>query len=44
VGWDRQGKQVIFASHKLGNVDVCVATIPQAWQDAWEAQCSVEQR
>lgn len=32
VGWDRKGKQVIFASHKLGDANVCVATIPEAWQ------------
>lgn len=38
VGWDRRGQQVIFASHKLGNVDVCVATIPREWQDAWDKQ------
>ena len=38
MGWDRKGQQVIFASHMLGNVDVCVATIPQAWQDAWEKE------
>jgi hypothetical protein len=42
VGWDRRGDQVIFASHLLGNVDVCVATIPKAWQDEWEQPCSVE--
>ena len=41
VGWDRKGEQVIFASHKLGNVDVCVATIPQAWQETWQDQGSV---
>ena len=40
VGWDRKGEQVIFASHKFGNVDVCVATIPRAWQDAWQQQVS----
>jgi hypothetical protein len=33
VGWDRKGKRVVFSSHKLGNLDVCVATIPDAWQD-----------
>jgi hypothetical protein len=38
VGWDRRGEQVIFASHMLGNVDVCVATIPKEWQDAWDKQ------
>jgi hypothetical protein len=32
VGWDRKGKQVIFGSHKLGGVTVCVATVPEAWQ------------
>ncbi len=40
VGWDRRGEQVIFASHMLGNVDVCVATLPKAWQDEWESQVS----
>ena len=44
VGWDRKGEQVIFASHMLGNVDVCVVTIPKAWQDEWEAQCSTAAR
>ena len=34
VGWDRKGEQVIFTSHKLGNPNVCVATIPKAMQDA----------
>ncbi|OHB76931.1 MAG: hypothetical protein A2W31_10380 [Planctomycetes bacterium RBG_16_64_10] len=34
VGWDRAGKAVVFASHKLGNVDVCVAQIPDTWQKA----------
>lgn len=34
VGWDRKGNQVIFTSHKLGNPDVCIATIPRAMQDA----------
>jgi len=32
VGWDRKGERVVFASHKLGGVTVCVATIPAAWQ------------
>jgi hypothetical protein len=32
VGWDRKGERVVFASHKLGGVTVCVATIPPAWQ------------
>lgn len=31
VGFDRLGKQVVFTSNKLGNPDVCVATIPDAW-------------
>ena len=32
-GWDRQGLQVIFASHLLSNeAQVCVATIPGQWQ------------
>ncbi|MCP4645436.1 MAG: hypothetical protein GY851_33640 [bacterium] len=34
VGWDRRGEQVIFASHKLDEgIHVCVATIPDAWQE-----------
>ncbi len=32
VGWDRRGEQVIFASHLLGDPNVCVATIPEAMQ------------
>ncbi|MCK5861115.1 MAG: hypothetical protein KAH38_01430, partial [Candidatus Hydrogenedentes bacterium] len=32
VGWDRQSKRVIFTSHRLGNPNVCIATIPEAWQ------------
>jgi hypothetical protein len=35
VGWDRKGEQVIFASHMLDGVHVCVATIPKQWQDDW---------
>lgn len=38
VGWDRRAEQVVFASHMLGNVDVCVATIPEKWQREWERQ------
>ncbi len=34
VGWDPTGCQVIFTSHMLGNPNVCVATIPQGWQEA----------
>lgn len=41
VGWDRKGEQVVFASHKFENVDVCVATLPQAWQETWKNQVSV---
>jgi oligogalacturonide lyase len=33
VGWDRKGEKVIFASNMLGDGNVCVATIPKAWQD-----------
>ncbi len=33
VGWDRKGEQVVFTSHMLGTVDVCVATIPKTWQE-----------
>jgi len=32
VGWDRKGEQVVFTSHRLGNPNVCVATIPAAWR------------
>lgn len=32
VGWDRSGRAVVFTSHRLGNVDVCVARIPGSWQ------------
>ncbi|GMW00483.1 MAG: hypothetical protein AMXMBFR84_16200 [Candidatus Hydrogenedentota bacterium] len=32
VGWDRTGRQAVFTSHRLGNPDVCVATIPEQWQ------------
>ncbi|MBI2423419.1 MAG: hypothetical protein HYV27_11380 [Candidatus Hydrogenedentes bacterium] len=38
VGWDRRGEAVVFASHMLGNADVCVATLPQGWQDSWGQQ------
>lgn len=34
VGWDRDGTSVIFTSHKLGNPNVCIATVPDAWQAA----------
>jgi oligogalacturonide lyase len=34
VGWDRKGEKVIFGSHLLGNLNVCVATIPKAWREA----------
>jgi hypothetical protein len=37
VGWDRKGEKVVFASNLLGNPNVCVATIPRAWQDAVSA-------
>lgn len=37
VGWDRRGEKVVFASHLLGDLNVCVATIPKAWQDAVSA-------
>ena len=37
VGWDRKGEKVVFGSHLLGNLNVCVATIPKAWQDAVSA-------
>jgi hypothetical protein len=33
VGWDRRGEKVVFASHLLGNLDVCIATIPKSWQE-----------
>ena len=34
VGWDRKGEKVVFASRLLGDLNVCVATIPKPWQDA----------
>ncbi len=37
VGWDRMGEKVVFSSHLQGNLDVCVATIPRAWQDVVSA-------
>ena len=37
VGWDRKGEKVVFGSHLLGNLNVCDATIPKAWQDALTA-------
>jgi len=37
VGWDRKGEKVIFASHLLGDLNVCVATIPKAWQETASA-------
>jgi hypothetical protein len=37
MGWDRKGEKVVFASNMLGDVNVCVATIPKAWQDAVSA-------
>ena len=37
VGWDRKGEKVVFASHLLGDLNVCVATIPRAWQDSVSA-------
>jgi hypothetical protein len=40
VGWDRKGQKVIFASHRRGNPDVCVATIPKAWQEAVAADAA----
>ncbi len=32
VGFDRAGKSVVFTSHRRGNADVCIATIPETWQ------------
>ena len=37
VGWDRKGEKVVFGSHLLGNLNVCVATIPKSWQAAVSA-------
>jgi len=44
VGWDRKGEQVVFTSHMLGDVNVCVATIPQAWQNEVRALESQDSR
>lgn len=32
-GWDRNGEQIVFTSHKLGDPNVCVVTIPRTWQE-----------
>jgi hypothetical protein len=40
VGWDRKGEKVIFASHMFGDLNVCVAKIPKAWQDAVSANAN----
>ena len=32
VGWDLNGKSVVFGSNKNGNPDVCIAFIPENWQ------------
>jgi hypothetical protein len=37
VGWDRKGEKVVFGSHLLGSLNVCVASIPKTWQDAVSA-------
>jgi oligogalacturonide lyase len=37
VGWDRKGERVVFSSKMLGDVNVCVATIPKGWQEAVSA-------
>jgi oligogalacturonide lyase len=42
VGWDRRGERVVFTSHMLGNPDVCVATIPEAWQREARAAAEAE--
>lgn len=37
MGWDRKGEKIVFGSHLLGDLNVCVATIPKSWQDAVSA-------
>ena len=37
VGWDRKGEKVVFGSHLLGDLNVCVATIPKPWQEVVSA-------
>lgn len=37
MGWDRKGEKVVLASHLLGDLNVCVATIPHAWQESLSA-------
>ncbi|MEO2049697.1 MAG: DUF1961 family protein [Pirellulales bacterium] len=32
-GWDRKGDQVVFTSHKLGSPDVCIAKVPDSFQE-----------
>lgn len=34
MGWDPKGEKIVFCSHKLGNPNVCVVTIPKNIQDS----------
>ncbi len=33
VGWAPDSKSVEFTSHKLGNPNVCIAYLPEAWNE-----------
>jgi len=35
VGWAPDSKSVEFTTHKLGNPDVCIAYLPEAWNDPY---------
>jgi len=35
VGWAPDSKSVEFTSHKHGNPDVCIAYLPEAWNNPY---------
>ncbi|MCA9427239.1 MAG: PD40 domain-containing protein [Candidatus Omnitrophica bacterium] len=35
MGWSPDGKKLVFASNRRGNVDVCIAEIPVDWFADW---------
>lgn len=36
VGWAPDSKSVEFTSHKLGNANVCLAFLPEAWENPFQ--------
>lgn len=36
VGWAPDSKSVEFTSHKLGDANVCIAYLPEAWDDPFQ--------